>query len=98
MVVLENSATLDYDCAVGKIDEAIIPDKDGNFEVRGTYSPAHGGPSYVGEPPLPQYPAVYRGWTNGSNMTLTVTRTDTNTDIGTFALNLGKSPKLFRCL
>ncbi|HEY4477122.1 MAG TPA: hypothetical protein VJB56_00670 [Candidatus Paceibacterota bacterium] len=98
MVVESTGAALDYDCAIGKIDEAIIPDKNGNFEVHGTHSPAHGGPSYVGEPPLPKYPAVYRGWTNGSKMTLTVTRTDTNTNIGTFTLNLGKSPMLFRCL
>ena len=98
MVIDPNGAPLDYGCAVGRIDEPIITDKNGNFEVRGTHSPAHGGPSYEGDPPLPKYPAVYRGWTNGSKMTLTITRTDTNMNIGTFTLNLGKSPMLDRCL
>lgn len=98
MTVTKLGATVDFDCALGAIDEPLLPDKDGNFEVRGTYALLRGGPVRPDEPPPKKQAALYRGWTNGKEMRLTVTLVDTGREVGTFSLGLGGRPLLERCL
>ena len=98
LVVTKTGATVEYDCAFGKIEAPLLPDQEGNFEARGVHVFERGGPAQLGEPALRQHPAQYHGWTNGSHMRLTVTLLETGTHIGTFALDLGRQPLLVKCL
>jgi hypothetical protein len=98
LTVTEAGATVEYDCAAGKIDEPMLLDKDGNFEAHGIHVFERGGPYQVGEPPLKRHPVIYRGWTDGRQMRLTVTLLETGEDVGTFELALGRPPQLDKCL
>ncbi len=98
LVVTETGATVEYDCAAGRITEPILPDNDGTFQASGIHVFERGGPLRLGEPPAKAYPALYRGWTDGSEMRLTVTLLDTGREVGTFSLGLGRQPLLEKCL
>jgi hypothetical protein len=98
LIVKETVAAVEFDCAFGQIDGPVHPDKDGNFEVYGVYMFERGGPHRAGEPPPQRHPALYRGWTDGKEMRLTVTLIETGKDMGTFLLGLGRAPSLDKCL
>ena len=97
MVVSDSSATLDYDCAYGTIDEPIIPDDKGMFEVTGVHVFEHGGPIRIDEIP-DEHPALYKGHIVGKVMTLILILTDTDTEIDTFSLTRGVEPLIYKCL
>ena len=97
MVVSDSSATLEYDCAHGTIDEPIIPDAEGKFEVSGVHVFEHGGPIRIDEIP-DEHLAVYRGHIAGKEMTLILVITDTDTVIDTFSLTRGVDPLIYKCL
>jgi len=97
MVVSDSTATLDYDCAHGTIDEPIITDDNDEFEVSGIHVFEHGGPIRIDEVP-DEHPALYKGHIEGNVMTLEVTLTDTEVVFGTFTLNLGANPNVYKCL
>jgi len=97
MIVSDSSATIDYDCAHGTIDEPIITDDDGKFEVSGVHVFEHGGPIRIDEVP-DEHPALYQGSIDGKVMTLKVTITDTGNEFGTFTLTLGEAPNVYKCL
>lgn len=97
MIVTLGGATVEYDCARGTIDTPLLVDKDGNFEALGMHVFERGGPARLGEPQPEQHPALYRGWTDGSQMRLTVSLKDTGKDVGTFSLGLGRPPMIEKC-
>ncbi len=97
MVVSDSSATLEYDCAHGTIDEPIIPDAEGKFEVSGVHVFEHGGPIRIDEIP-DEHPALYKGHIVGNEMTLILVITDTDTEIDTFLLTRGVDPLIYKCL
>jgi len=97
LVAKETSAALEFDCAFGEVDGPIHPDKDGNFEVRGVYMFERGGPGRGVEPPLRRHPALYRGWTDGKEMRLTVILLEQKREVGPFSLGLGRRPFLDKC-
>ena len=97
LTVSATGGTLEYDCASGTIDQAIVAATNGNFVAQGTHTIGHGGPSMVGEIP-DRHPARYEGWTDGETMRLSVTLTDTGQKLGDFTLTRGQSPHVFRCL
>ena len=97
MVVSDSSATLEYDCAHGTIDEPIIPDDEGRFEVIGVHVFEHGGPIRIDEIP-DEHPALYKGHIVGNEMTLILVLTDTDTEIDTFSLTRGVEPLIYKCL
>lgn len=97
MVVSDSSATLEYDCAHGTIDEPIIPDAEGKFEVSGVHIFEHGGPIRIDEIP-DEHPALYKGHIVGNKMTLILVLTDTDTEIDTFSLTRGVDPLIYKCL
>lgn len=97
LVTTETGATIEYDCAAGRIETPIRPDPDGDFEARGTHTFERGGPSQPGPPP-PAHVAVYRGWTDGTRLRLTVRLPDLDREIGTFELERGRAPALEKCL
>jgi hypothetical protein len=97
MEVTESGATIRYDCAHGTIDEKIVSDRDGRFELRGTHVREAGGPVRSDHQP-DSHPARYAGRVEGKTMTLTVTLTDTKESAGTFSLTYGEQPELTKCM
>lgn len=97
ILVSDSSATLEYDCAHGIIDEPIIPDDEGKFEVSGVHVFEHGGPVRIDEVP-DEHPALYKGHIVGNKMTMILVITDTETVIDTFSLTRGVNPLIHKCL
>ena len=97
IVVSENGAKLEYDCAHGSIDEPLIVEENGEFEAVGVHVREHGGPIRLGEIP-DEHPAHYKGYVKGNKMTLTVTLIDSEQKIGTFSLTRGAPPRVHKCL
>jgi hypothetical protein len=95
--LLGDSATLEYDCAHGKIEEPLRPDSRGRFQATGVHVREHGGPIHEDETP-DEHPASYTGRTDGHEMTLTVALTDTDERVGTFLLVRGRAGIVFKCL
>ena len=96
IVVLHGSATIEYDCASGKINGPLKLNSRGRFDLRGTHAREHGGPVRSDEAAQGE-PAQYTGSTDGRKMKLTVTLTNTKTEIGTFELTRGSEGKIFKC-
>ena len=97
LVASLSGATLEYDCATGKIAGPIRPDALGRFSVSGEHYPGHGGAVRVDEEQV-RRPARYEGVVHGTTMDLTVTLTDSNTAVGSFTLEYGRSPFVFKCV
>lgn len=96
MDVMQTGATVEFDCAQGTIDEAIMLDAMGRFAVDGVYL-QEGGPVGGMGSPMP-VPARYQGDVVGQQMTLTVTNLDTQMKIGAFSLTFGASANIVKCL
>src|SRR5215471_19151864 len=94
--VLAKGAKIEYDCAHGTIDESIVLDRKGRFNVSGKHFPERGGPSRQGQPS--GYPVTFSGEVNGQTMTLTLRNGSNPEDISTFTLVHGAQPKLVKCL
>ena len=97
LVVSATGAEIEYDCAHGRIAGALRPDEDGDFVATGVHVNEHGGPVREGEL-ADQHPARYVGRVRGSQMTLRVELTDTARVVGTFELERGANPHVFKCL
>lgn len=97
LTVEESGAQIQYDCASGEITEKLTVDADGNFAVNGTHTRLAPGPIRVGFEPKSQ-PARYEGKVSGGTMTFKVVLTESKTTVGEFKLELGKTPRLHRCL
>ena len=97
MEVTDESAVITCDCAVGKIDEPIKVDKNGRFNVKGSFTRQRGGPVRSDETP-DRHPAHYAGRVNGKSMTLVIKLTNTNETLDTFMLTYGEHPELTRCM
>lgn len=89
--------TVEFDCAHGSINSAVLTDRNGTFSAPGVYIQEHGGPIRDGEQVI-MHPAVYSGEISGSKMTLTVARTDTAWTAGPFSLERGVTGAVFKCL
>jgi len=99
MEVSASGASLEFDCAYGRIDEPLQSDSDGRFEVRGVLMFEAGGPVASNQPPPKPHPALYRGRVEGEQMTLTVILDAWGTKpFGTFELRFNYRPELEKCL
>lgn len=94
--VTDSGANIEYDCAQSTIDEPIIPDAEGNFDVKGKFTAEHGGPIRRDEENN-SYSVHYIGKVKGSEMTLTVTNPEKKETIGTFNLTRGSDGRLMKC-
>jgi len=97
LLVTETGGTLEYDCAHGTIDQPLLADSSGRFDLAGTHTREHGGPIRIGEKE-DKRPARYTGRTDGRTMTLTVTLTGSNEPVGTFTLTRGQLGRIVKCL
>ena len=96
MEVTDAGATIEYDCAHGRITEKIAPDAEGKFEAKGVHTRERGGPVRQGEDD--SQPAIYRGSIKDQMMTLAVELTENNESAGTFTLTHGKTGRIRKCL
>ena len=96
MEVTDAGATIEYDCAHGRITEKIAPDAEGKFEAKGVHTRERGGPVREGEDD--GQPAIYRGSIKDQTMTLTVELTDNTESAGTFTLTQGKTGRIRKCM
>lgn len=92
--VSEKGAKVEFDCAHGEIGRAITLDKHGNFDLDGTFTLEHGGPTLRDENSTP-HAAHYGGHVSGDTMILTVALG--NEEVGTFTLTRGAPPILRKC-
>ena len=90
-----NSAKIEYDCAHGAIEEPLVVDGNGKFELRGTFTQERGGPVRADETPESR-PATYSGTIKGNTMTLTLKVSGVD-EPETFTLERGKAGELFKC-
>ena len=96
MEVTDGGATIEYDCAHGRITEKITPDAEGKFKAKGTHKREHGGPTRDDEDD--GQPAIYRGSIKAETMTLTVELAANDESIGTFTLTKGRTGRVRKCL
>src|SRR5262245_46136655 len=93
--VTDEGAKIEFDCAHGSIDGLIPLDANDRFDVRGVYVEERGGP--VRQEPETGRSARYFGNIDGKSMSLTVEITDAKKELGTFTLELGKTPVIRKC-
>jgi hypothetical protein len=92
LIADDTSAHVHIGCTYGNIQQAIVPDADGRFDVPGVQNiTAH--PVDLGV----LHPARFTGRIVGSQMTLTVTLTDTTVTLGPVKLAYGKEPRMGPC-
>ena len=96
MEVEARSATIEYDCANGKIDGPLSIDSKGRFTWRGVHNREHPGPIRDNETSNSR-PAIYSGSITGNTMTLTVRLADNNQPSESFTLTRGRSGRVFKC-
>ena len=96
MEVNAHQTTIEYDCAHATIDQSIILDRHGRFSVSGRQFPERGGPVRLGSE-SGGYAVRFVGQVKEKEMTLTVTKSETNESIGTFTLKYGQQPRLMKC-
>jgi len=93
--VSDNGARLELDCAHGQVSGPFALDKNGYFDVPGTFSPEHGGPVRKDENSSAQS-ARYIGHIDGDTMTLKIVRGQQES--GPFTLTRNAQPRLTKCL
>jgi hypothetical protein len=83
--VTDSAVAINFFCGVGALNQPLVPDGKGNFDVSGTYAEVK-----LGWPPQKLLKARYAGRIEGSTMTLTVTLVDANVSLGTYTLTFGQ--------
>lgn len=97
MVVSDTGATIEYDCATGRIVGSLRVSDNGSFSWSGMHYPGHGGPIRIDEPPN-EHQAIYTGTATTNRLVLTVSLPDTSQPPATFVLTRGGSARVFKCL
>lgn len=95
--VTEKGAEIEYDCARGTIEQPIVLNSQGRFDVTGRHTAQHAGPIRRDEEESGGRPARYTGKISDDTMTLSVTLTDKSESIGTFTLTRGSAGRVFKC-
>jgi hypothetical protein len=96
-MVSDTAASLEFDCASGRIGGALPVATDGGFTWEGVYVVGHGGPIRQDEVP-DERAATYFGTTNGRDMTLHVRVKDGSIPVLDFQLERGRDARVFKCL
>jgi hypothetical protein len=96
MEMTAQGADLEFDCASGSVLEPIKANAKGEFAVRGTYTPQHGGPITLANPPR-ELPATYKGTINGDTMWLEIMLADKDQQPQPFTLTRGKAGRVVKC-
>lgn len=95
LVVDEDKAEIEFDCAHGKVFGPLTLDDEGRFNLKGAVI-REGGPRRI-DVKRESHPARYEGRVVGKQMTLNVTLTNTSQTLGEFSLILGSEGRLWKC-
>ena len=93
LVAQGRTASFQFNCASGVVNNELALDGDGEFQWTGTYTranPAGGAPDGA-------HAATYAGVVQGHHMTLSVDVPDIPGMTGSFQLTLGSPPQLALC-
>ena len=91
--VTSGGAQAEFDCAHATISDRLTLDTTGHFAAAGQLV-TEGGPTGG---TANARPARFAGSVTGDQLTLTVTLTDSNEDVGTFTLTFGRQATLRKC-
>jgi len=91
LLVNDQGATIEFDCAHGTLEAPLDLDSQGRFDVPGRFT-REGGPEGEGE--LGQ-PVRYSGKADGKELTLEIVFPGDR--LGPYALFFGRSSRLFKC-
>ena len=94
--VTDSGADIEFDCAHGSIDQPIVLDSTGTFDVKGKYTPQHGGPIRSDEANNDRV-VRYVGMVKDQELTLTISSDNPKETIGTFTLTHGNEGKVMKC-
>jgi hypothetical protein len=107
LLASDQSFTVEFDCAHGRVEGEVTLGANGRFEAVGVYV-REGGPSRVDADAPDSVPARsvvektsrarYAGVVAGRTMTLTVTLVESGAEVGTFRLRHGRPASLQKCL
>jgi hypothetical protein len=95
MSVGDTGARLEFDCAHGVVDEALVVDEGGRFEAKGRFVREHGGPTRKDEADGAA-PARYRGSAEGKSLVLEIALEE-GPPLGPFRLTLGGRARVVKC-
>ncbi len=95
MEVSPEGALLEFDFAKGRIARPIALDSEGRFSAKGELAREGFGPRDEDEEPM-RRAAVYSGAVEGDEMTLNVTLTETNEQVGLFTLTRGSRGRVWK--
>jgi len=97
LVVGASASTVQFDCAHGTLDSPIRLDRNARFDVSGVFVREHGGPIQVGANE-DRHTARFFGSFDGGRLTLFISVADLDLQLGPFALVMGGTSHLVRCL
>jgi hypothetical protein len=95
LTISREGGTVQIFCAFGAIDQPVVADSNGRFDVAGTFTPMSGAFPVGG---LPKYRARYSGTTDGRTMTLHIDVPDLRFSGGPFTLVHGVPSSLTPCM
>jgi len=98
LTVVENGATVEFDCAMGYIRQPIALQPDGRFSIPGEFVPDTGGPGRLSDPEPRGSPAIFAGEVSDSRLLLHVDMPDEGRSVGPFALIRSRAATLEKCL
>lgn len=104
--IAESGAKVEFDCAHGTIDQPFKVDKDGHFDLKGSYQSENGGPATNVTPSKENgeaaernaRPAIYSGTVTDNVMKLKIKLVSSDKPIGTFTLKHGSEARIHKCL
>lgn len=95
MEIADGKSSLEFDCASGTINEPIMLDSNGHFEVSGFYM--REGPGPVRQDGNSQSRAIYSGVVKDDTMTLSIRLDGSSDEILKLTLTLGKQGRIWKC-
>jgi len=95
MTVTSERTDIEFDCGRASVDGAIPLDRDDAFTATGTFLQERPGPTRPEGPP--RRPMRLTGGVKDDTMTMRVTLTDQDEDVGTFILTFGGDARLVKC-
>ena len=95
MTVTPERADIEFDCGRASVDGAFPLDRDDAYTATGTFLQERPGPTRPEGPP--RRPMRLTGGVKDDTMTVRVTLTDQDEDIGTFTLTFGADARLVKC-
>lgn len=95
MTVSAASTEIEFDCGRATVSGTIDADRDGAFTVSGTFLQERPGPTTPDGPA--RRPMRVSGTVKGNDMQVSIALTDSNEDLGSFALTFGGTARLVKC-